>query len=213
MLKKIILAIEFTILFFGVPLFIFFDKNIIHPSSLVLPVIIGLILYFRKQKDFHLGDLVRLNISKQMWIRQIVVLIIIALFLTGFVLVFEPENLFNLPKGNILIWGVLMLLYPVFSAYGQEIIFRKFLFMRYRSLFQNRWLLIFASGVTFSFVHIIFFSVISIIFSFVAGVYLAWVYSRTESVLFNAILHGVLGDLVFTFGLGQHFWVDMMKWL
>jgi uncharacterized protein len=213
MLKKIILVIEFTILFFGVPLFIFFDSNIIHPSSLVLPVIIGLILYFRKQKDFHLRDLIRLDISKQMWIRQIVVLIIIALFLTGFVLVFEPENLFNLPKGNTLIWGVLMIFYPVFSAFGQEIIFRKFLFMRYRSLFRNRWLLIFASGVAFSFVHIVYFSVISLIFTFIAGVYLAWVYSRTERVLFNSILHGVLGDLVFTLGLGQHFWVDMMKWL
>jgi len=78
---------------------------------------------------------------------------------------------------------------------------------------RNRWLLILAGGIAFSFVHIIFFSVISLVFTFIAGFYLAWVYSRTESVLFTAILHGILGDLVFTLGLGQHFWVDMMGWL
>jgi hypothetical protein len=33
------------------------------------------------------------------------------------------------------------------------------------------------------------------------------------SVLFTSILHGILGDMVFTFGLGSYFWLDMYKWL
>ena len=63
--KKLRLSIEFVLLFFCVPLFLFFEENILHPSSLLLPILIALILYFRKQKDFKTGDLFRLNVSKK----------------------------------------------------------------------------------------------------------------------------------------------------
>lgn len=211
--KKILYSLEFTLFFFGVPLFLFFDRNIIHPSSILLPILVALILYFRKQKDFRARDLIRLGISKQMWIKQIFIVVLIGILLTAYVLIFEPENLFNLPKGNPVIWLAMLIFYPVFSAYGQEVVFRKFLFMRYRPLFPKKWMMILASGVAFSFVHIVYFSTLSLILTFFAGIYLALVYERTQSVLFVSILHGIMGFFIFTVGLGQHFWVDMMQWL
>ena len=158
-------------------------------------------------------DLIRLNIPRKVWIQQVFVILATAVFLLVFVLLFEPENLFNLPKRNPVIWLAMLIFYPVFSAYGQEVIFRKFLFMRYQPLFLKRWSLIVASGVVFSFVHILFFSVLSIILTFIAGIYLAYIFDKTKSVMFVAILHGWMGFLIFTLGLGQHFWVDMMDWL
>jgi len=211
--KNIILATEFIILFFGVPMFLIFEENIIHPSSILLPILVALIIYFRKQKDFHLRDLVRLNISKKMWLQQLLAVILTGIFLLVFVLVFEPENLFNLPRRNPVIWMAMLGFYPIFSAYGQEVVYRKFLFMRYARLFTKKWALIFASAVTFSFVHIVYFSVLSLGLTFFAGIYLAWLYDKTKSVLFTAIIHGIMGFLIFTVGLGQHFWVDMMQWL
>ena len=211
--KNIILATEFVVLFVGVPLFLFFEENIIHPSSVLLPILIALILYFRKQKNFHLRDLIRLNISKRTWLQQLFTVIVTGIFLLVFVLIFEPENLFNLPRRNPGIWLAMLGFYPVFSAYGQEVVYRKFLFMRYSGLFRKRWVLILASAVTFSFVHIVYFSVLSLVFTFFAGIYLAWLYSKTKSVLFTGIIHGILGFLIFTVGLGQHFWLDMMQWL
>jgi len=212
-LKKILYSIEFTVLFFGVPLFLFFDKNIIHPSSILLPILIALILYFRKQKEFHKRDLFKLNISKNMWIKQIVVVILTAFILAGYVFLFEPENLFNLPKGNPLIWIAMLFFYPVFSAYGQEVVFRMFLFMRYKPIFPKKWMMILASGITFSFVHIVYFSTLSLVLTFFAGIYLALIYDKTRSVLFTSILHGITGFIIFTVGLGQHFWLDMMEWI
>ena len=212
-LKKLVLGTEFTILFIGVPLFLFFEKSIIHPTSILLPILVALILYFRKQKGFMARDLIRLNIPRKVWIQQVFVILATAVFLLVFVLLFEPENLFNLPKRNPVIWLAMLIFYPVFSAYGQEVIFRKFLFMRYQPLFLKRWSLIVASGVVFSFVHILFFSVLSIILTFIAGIYLAYIFDKTKSVMFVAILHGWMGFLIFTLGLGQHFWVDMMNWL
>lgn len=211
--KKIALLIEFILLFFGIPLFIFFEKSIIHPVAFLLPVLAVLVFYFRKQKDFKTSDLVRLGISKKEWGKQGIAVFFTSLFLIVFVLIFEPENLFNLPKGNPAIWIVLLFFYPIFSAYGQEVLYRKFIFKRYQPLFNQKWMIFLASGVAFSFVHIIYFSVLSLVLTFFAGIYLAKVYDKTKSVLFTAIIHGILGFIIFTVGLGQHFWIDMMKWL
>jgi membrane protease YdiL (CAAX protease family) len=213
MKRNILLGAEFIVLFFGVPLFLFFEDDIIHPSSILLPILIALIIYFRKQKEFRWRDLIRLGISRGIWLKQGLIVLLVALFLFAFVLIFEPEQLFNLPRGNPPIWLAMLVFYPVFSAYQQEVVYRKFLFMRYRPLFQKRWALILASGVTFSFVHIVYFSWLSIVFTFVAGIYFAWLYNKTKSVLFTGIIHGIMGFLVFTVGLGQHFWLDMMKYL
>lgn len=204
---------EFTLLFFGVPLFLFFDKNLIHPSSVLLPILVALILYFRKQKEFKSRDLFKLGISKKMWLQQALAMLLVGVFLLTYVFIFEPENLFNLPKRNPAIWIMMLFFYPVFSAYGQEIVYRKFLLMRYGNLFQNKWQLIFASAITFSFVHVVYFSILSLVLTFFAGIYLAWIYHKTGSVLFVSILHGIMGSLIFTVGLGQHFWLDMMQWL
>lgn len=211
--RKMLYWIEFLILFFGVPLFLFFDKNIIHPSSVLLPVLVALILYFRKQKDFHLRDLIKLDISKSTWIKQGFIVLAIGILLTLLVLIFEPDNLFNLPRGNWKVWLAMFFFYPIFSAYAQEVVFRTFLFMRYRPIFNKTWQIILASAVSFSFAHIVYFSALSLILTFLAGVYLSLVYHQTRSVLFVSIIHGALGFFIFTVGLGQHFWLDMMKWI
>ncbi|NQV02627.1 MAG: CPBP family intramembrane metalloprotease [Bacteroidia bacterium] len=53
---------------------------------------------------------------------------------------------------------------------------------------------ILASGIAFSFAHIIYFSWLSIILILLAGFYFAYEYSKTRSVLFTSVLHGILGD-------------------
>jgi membrane protease YdiL (CAAX protease family) len=73
--------------------------------------------------------------------------------------------------------------------------------------------MIFASAAAFSFVHIVYYSPFSMITTFFLGLYLGYIYEKTKSVLFTAILHGYLGNVVFTVGLGHHFWQDMEKYL
>ena len=211
--RTILFWLEFLILFFGIPLLLLFESRIIHPSSVLLPVLVALIIYFRKQKGFHLRDLVRLNISRKTWLAHLLIVFVIGIALLLIVVFFEPENLFNLPRRNPAIWIAMFFFYPVFSAYGQEIIFRKFLFMRYRTIFPTKWLMIVASSITFSFAHILYFNTLAMVLSFLGGIYLAVVYSKTGSVLFATILHGIMGFMLFTVGLGQHFWLDMMQWL
>lgn len=212
-MNKILLYMEYILFFFGIPLFIFFDKNIIHPGIIILPVLIMLFLFLRKHDDFKFKELIYLKISPSEQKKHALIVLAIFVFLTLSVIIFIPEKLFNLPKGNTVVWVVLCLFYPVFSAYGQEIIYRTFLFKRYRTIFNSNTKLILASALAFSFVHIIYFSVFSILITFVGGIYFAHTYSKTKSVLFTSILHGVLGDTIFTIGLGSYFWLDIEKFL
>jgi len=211
--KRIVLGIEFLILFIGVPLFIVFGTGIIHPTMLILPLLLVIFLLLRFTTPFRFRELIAFQIPrKRLWRNGLLVFLISVALLSG-VLLFDPGDLFNLPRGNPRIWIFLLIFYPLFSAYGQEIIYRTFLFHRYRMLFGSDLGLILASGIAFSFVHIIYFSWISIILTLLAGLYFAYEYSKTRSVLFTSLLHGFLGDVVFTVGLGQFFWLDMSRFL
>jgi len=208
-LKQVYLGIEFFVLFFGVPLIVFLYSEIIHPSILILPVLVFIFLILRSNKDFKAKELVFLKPSRADLRNNAIIIVISSLLIFAGVCLFQRERLFDLPKGNIVVWGILCTFYPVFSAYGQEIIYRTFLFRRYASLFRKDWALVLASGITFSFVHIVYYSPVSIILTLIAGLYLAQQYARTRSVLFTAILHGIMGIIIFTVGLGEYFWLDM----
>lgn len=208
-----LLLTEGILLFFGVPLLMFFDRGFIHPSAILLPALLLILLILRKTDGFRFTELIRLGISNREWLKNIMIVIAAALLMIIAVYLFDRENLFNLPKGNWKIWVLLCTFYPVFSSYLQEILYRTYLYRRYRSILTSRILFILVSGITFSFAHILYYSPVSIILTFIGGLYLADVYYRTQSVLFTSILHGLLGIAIFSSGLGQYFWLDMMQWL
>ena len=207
------LAVEFTLLFFGVPLLIYADPKFIHPSMLIIPLLLIIFLVLRFTTDFRFRDLVYFRVGKKHLFRNGIIVLSCTALMLLYVLFFEPERLFDLLRGNFPVWLILCTLYPVFSAYGQEIIYRTFLFKRYGRLFNSKLAVILASGTSFSFLHIVYYSPVSIILTFFGGLYFASEYARTRSVLYTAILHGVLGIMVFTVGFGEYFWLDMYDWI
>jgi uncharacterized protein len=208
-IKKLIRGLEFILLFFGVPLMIYSGALLKHPSLILLPILAGMMIYFIIKEDFNLKSLFHLKVPKEIIWKNIGLVLLTGVFLTGMVYLFTPENLFNLPRKSPETWLLLFILYPVFSAYSQEVIYRTFLFTRYKILFRNSYFLILISGITFGFMHIVYYHPLSMLLTLIAGIYLAWVYKRTRSVLFVAILHAILGNLVFTIGLGEYFWLNM----
>ncbi len=211
--KRLYLAVEFLLLFFGIPSVLLLNGGVVYPTVVLLPalIIVGLLLRFTT--DFKARELVGLRIARRDWLRNgLVVILSGGVILLG-VWLFNPKNLFNLPRGNPRIWLALCIFYPLFSAYLQEIVYRTFLFRRYGRLFRRKIWLIAASALAFSFAHILYYSPLSMILTLAAGFYLAHIYAKTGSVLFTAILHGLLGNLVFTVGLGQYFWLDMLRWI
>jgi len=222
--KRILLGMEYALLFFGIPLFMFLDTGFILPSTLLLPVLVVVILILRFGTGFKWNELIYLRIYRKGLVKDGVILLICGACLVLYVLILFPDKLFNLPRANPLIWLALVAFYPVFSAYPQEILFRTYIFRRYRIVFTRDWQMIAASGFTrdwqmiaasglsFSFVHILYYHPISLILTLIGGIYLAAVYNRTRSVLYSAILHAIMGMLVFSVGLGEFFWIEMYEY-
>ena len=203
------LAIEFAFLFFGIQTWIFLDQDFIHPSIIILPVLVFIFILLRRNSDFKWSELIRWGVSRKMLYTNAILIVLAALLMLGYVFFFEPENLFNLPRANIWLYLGLCLFYPVFSAFGQEIIYRTFLSKRYSLILPRGWQFVFASALTFSFMHIVYYNPVSLILTFIGGIYFAVNYRITRSVLFTSILHGIFGIMMFGVGLGQYFWLDM----
>jgi membrane protease YdiL (CAAX protease family) len=142
-------------------------------------------------------------------LKHALILLFCTLLTLAYVSFFDRENLFNLPRANPWIYVAMCLFYPVFSAFGQEVIYRTFLYRRYAPLFPKAWQFVMVSGITFSFSHVVYYDPVSMILTFIGGLYFAWVYYQSRSVLFTSVLHGLFGIMVFGVGMGQYFWRDI----
>ena len=200
---------EFLLLFFGIPLWIYLDKDFIHPSIIILPVLVFIFLLLRRSTDFQWKELWHWNISSSMLVKHGLILLGCSLLTLGYVWFFEPGNLFNLPRANPWIFVAMCFFYPVFSAFGQEIIYRTFLYRRYKKLLPKDWHFVLASGITFSFMHVVYYDPVSMLLTLIGGLYFARVYQLSRSVLFTSVLHGLYGIMIFGLGMGQYFWLDM----
>ncbi len=118
---------------------------------------------------------------------------------------FAPERFLELPQANPRLWLMIMALYPLFSVYPQEVIFRTFFFQRYAPLFRTPWTMIIASGLLFAFAHILFRNWIAVAMCIPGGIFFAHTYHKSNSTLAAWIDHTLFGCLVFTIGLGSYF--------
>lgn len=132
-------------------------------------------------------------------------LVLGALMLVLVALMF-PEDLFDLPRKKPGLWTMVMIGYPVLSVVPQEIIFRRFFFVRYHSIFPGRWTMIVASAVAFGFAHVVLRNEIAVVLSAVGGLLFGHTYSRAGSLRMPVLEHALFGCLIFTVGLGQFFY-------
>ena len=119
---------------------------------------------------------------------------------------YAPERLLDLPREHPLVWLAVLVIYPIFSVYPQEIIFRTFLFHRYGPLFGRTRTMIVVSALVFGLAHLFLANWIAPVLSTIGGVLFAMTYARSRSTLQSAIEHGLWGDFLFTLGLGLYFY-------
>ncbi|HEX3006888.1 MAG TPA: CPBP family intramembrane glutamic endopeptidase [Bacteroidales bacterium] len=210
--RRIYLGIEFVFLFFGIPLILLGSMKILHPSAILIPIVLILIYYLKKQR-LHWRELRSIRIDKRFLNVNVLLIVLSSVIIFAWVYFSFKDDLFNLPSSNFKIWLLLFLFYPLFSASLQEIVYRVFMFRRYHPLFFKPWMLIVASGIAFSFAHIFYLNAISLILTLIMGIYLAYLYFKTKSFLLVALIHSFYGNFIFTIGLGEHFWIDMHKYL
>lgn len=199
--------LECALLFGLLPLLMYLYREQI--STLILPIVslisiccLTLLYQDKRFKRFRLTNRegFTLNIKR-------VVLLFVLLMLLSFVgyQVLSPTPPFNFMSNGTSTWLLLLLLYPLFSALPQELIFRTFLFHRYKIIIPSKHHRMLLSSVSFGFAHLMYGSLLAVGLSMVAGYFFCVTYTASRSTLLVALEHSLWGLWIFTLGLGTHF--------
>ncbi len=205
-LRLFLLGLEFCVLFFGVPLAVEYG---LLPGNVLLVLWKGAaicLVALLASRTFSARSLGKGDATRAMARRVAMRFGLAAALLAGLVVIATPDFLFSFVRRAPVIWAVVMLLYPLLSVYPQGLIYRSFLFHRYRPLLPLPWMRIAASAVAFSFMHIVFGTLIAPALTLIGGALFASTYERSRSQLLASVEHALYGCFIFTIGWGQFFY-------
>ena len=191
---------EFTLLFIILPLLYFFDvipfHKVIPLVALFVYCLVILITAKRISRD-------KFTLTAE-W-KPILLRFVIIIGITLFFIWFFADSLWaDLGANKKLL--VAIIIYPVLSAFPQELIFREFFYYRYATIFRNPSVLLVVNVVLFSFAHLYFMSWVVLLFTLVGGLIFSITYLKTRSLLVVTIEHTIYGSVILASGLGEQFY-------
>ena len=205
-LRRLYLSVELCALYLGLPLLLYTQRHALE--GWIMPILLllagGCTAVLWTDGSFK---------RKQLWnreafrrhVRRTLVWFVPGAVLVGTTFAFlRPDLLWLLPQSQTGVWLMIMLTYPVFSVYPQEIVFRTFFFHRYHPLFPTIRTKVLASGVAFGLAHVVFANWTAPLMTTVMGVLFGVTYARTGSTLQASLEHGIWGWFAFTVGLGWY---------
>lgn len=123
-----------------------------------------------------------------------------------FASLYAPERLFDMAYQKPYFILILFCLYPLMSAFPQELIFCSFFFHRYKPFFKTEKARIIASALVFAYAHVLYINWVAPFLSLIAGLIFAQTYAKTRSLALVTIEHALYGNALFLIGLGWYFW-------
>jgi membrane protease YdiL (CAAX protease family) len=202
----VLLAVEFVAIFIAVPVLIYYRRIPNFPIPYLLVGATAAFLLLKHDPTFDSAQLFAWG-NARAYLAPMLLRDAVCLLLLGFAVRFlAPDLLFSLVKKSPALWVLVMLLYPLLSAYPQELLYRAFFFHRYAPLFGNAWGMLLASALAFGFVHIIFRNNLAVVLCVIGGFLFAFTYQRSGSLLLTCFDHAIFGNFLFTIGLGQFFY-------
>ena len=198
--------VEFVVLYLGVPLVLRF----VAPPRFLLPIlwlagaVVWSCLSFSRWPDrfrvLYAWDGTRPR-CKTVLLRFAGA----ALALTLLLALLEPGALLGLPRRNPLLWGLILICYPLISVCPQGVVYRVFYEARYAALFGARPRLSLVVGAAvFSAAHLPFRNPWAMAFTFVGGLLFLSSYRATGRVGLSNAEHALYGDFLFTIGWGKY---------
>lgn len=205
MARLVLLALEFSFVFVGFPVLIYFRVLPNYPIPYLLVVALAAFLILRLDPGFHFGrpewSAMRPYLGPLL-LRDAALLVLLGTA----VWIFRADLLFSLVKRSPVLWAAVMLLYPLLSVYPQELLYRAFFFHRYQPLFGSGWSMLLASALAFGFVHIIFGNWLAVALCVLGGLLFSFTYHSSNSLILTCLDHAIFGNFIFTIGLGRFFY-------
>lgn len=210
--RRVWLAAEMLALYVATPVAIYYVLHRYHislfPVLLTASAILAVALTF--QHTFSWRQMLSTRLGWRDGLSILAVFAIAAPVLAAYAWQTNAAKFLYFPNAAFKFWLLVMVLYPLISVTAQEIMYRVFFFQRYRPLFHgDHQAAIVLNAVFFAFGHIIFGSLPSVVISFFGGLLFAWRYDRSRSYWAVVLEHSLYGDLIFTVGLGQHFYTGV----
>lgn len=206
MLRVFLLALEFSCVFIGAPLLIYYRVIPNLPIPYLLAAGFAAFLVLRYDPTFDSGRFLAWG-DLRAYLLPLLLRDAVFLALLGIgVRLFAPELLFSLVKRAPVFWVLIMLLYPLLSVYPQELLYRAFFFHRYQPLFGSGWAMLVASALAFGFVHIILGNWLAVGICVIGGLLFSLTYQHSGSLLLTCLDHALFGNFIFTIGLGRFFY-------
>lgn len=203
--RKIYLGVEFFFLFLAIPALIFYDWMPFSKLGLLLGFTILCALILWLDPTFNTRKLWNFKGLKKSWLSMLIRFIPATIILTLIIVMLEPEMLFNMFWDDFDNWLFIIIAYPLFSVYPQELIYRCFLFHRYQPLFPRQRFMIHVSALCFGYMHIIFGNYQAVFLTYGAGYIFGRTYAESKSLLATSVEHSLYGVLIFTIGFNHYF--------
>ncbi|MBN2431767.1 MAG: CPBP family intramembrane metalloprotease [Acidobacteria bacterium] len=205
-IPKGILVTEFSLLYLILPLAYTLGSFRFSPLLPLALLTVLCVIILVRDSSFDRRRLTRLRLEPAL-LRGILGRYLLAIVvLTVGLMIWRPDMLLGFVRQRPLMWALVMVLYPLFSVYPQEILYRAFLFHRYRPLFSSEQMRVHLSAAAFALVHIIFLNPLALVLSWAGGYIFARTYQRSQSLLLVSLEHALYGCLIFTVGLGSFFY-------
>jgi CAAX protease family protein len=202
-------ALEFALIFLGLPLLLWWQGETLR--RWILPEIwlvgVACLHLLRRDPDFDRRQLHDLPRQLGQCVKRVLLLLVAGgALVLGLAAWSHAVDLFAFPRERPVFWLLVLALYPLLSALPQELIFRVFLFHRYRGLFPRPGTMIAMSAGSFALVHLMLGNWVAPPLALVGGLLFAFTYAKSRSLLLVTLEHGLWGDWLFTLGLGRYFY-------
>jgi membrane protease YdiL (CAAX protease family) len=198
---------ELIIVYIGLPLLYYFNLIPFHKSIPLLLVFFVCLFFLLRDKSFDRNQF-GFNGFRN-WRPIVLRFLVFAVVTSILIWIFARPKFFVMPARNPMLWGMIMIFYPLWSAFPQELIYRTWFFKRYRDLFKRQWFFFLTNALLFSFSHIIFRNWLALALTFAGGFIFAITYNRSRSLMTVFVEHSIYGDFIFTVGIGQFFYMAL----
>lgn len=203
--QTVALWLEFVALYAGIPMVILFFRERLLMLAVLWLGSIAIHLFLKKRHQvshseewnwagFRAG-------ARAVVLRFVVLAALVAIAVWHF----TPQVFLSFPRQRPEFWLLVMVLYPILSVWPQELIYRSFLFYRYRPILGAGRGYVVASALAFGYVHLMFLNWIAPAMTFAGGGLFATSYRRHRSLALSCLEHTLYGCMVFTVGLGSYF--------
>lgn len=200
--NKYLLLTEFILVYFLIPLLIYF-KLIVFSKMLILfllALVALLILYH--DNNFDKKRLLLVHCQKYHFLSIFLRFCFSSAAILLLILIFSPRAFSQVTFNKPLTWITSSLSYLSMSVIPQELIYRTYLFHRYRLIFKGNFLPIAISTFSFTFAHIVYENYFALVLTLIGGYYFSVTYQKSRSLIITVAEHFMYGMFIFSIGIG-----------